>query len=515
MYFIRIAAAGACMIYLGTVAWAAADQAVSPAVEQAVLAENWTQVVTLLKEVTPQTPSPVLRLIKGHACLAVNRNNEALCLFMSVADKSSQETWENWTKELAKKNSQKAGAYYLYGDALARQGRLNEAQAAFNQGLQLSQNHSLILNARGVVLALNNKWTEAKDDLTKAGNNPQMPLADAYVNLGGMFIHRKDGAKGAVRAFNQALTISPEYCLALLGRGCVELVLNQMSDAEKDLKNAQKLAGCAKPLVDDTALDIFALMTGMKKEDLLAMSQGKKAGTVFDVKFEDVKKSYDAWKQNPSDQKLYNKFHTQASQLPPNYQQQITTMMKNDTAKDPALSNRMQKCESVIYSHNNHPVTQLVGDMIKDTAKAIGGAIAAGGTAATATGAGAPPGVGAIAVGTGIAGAGQIAGKTVDNTTKANADFSNQVFKDVFSKSGSPTGPLGGGGGAAWGPDKTMTMKGPGGPGGPGGPSGGSSSGFDKTPASKGAGGVDISFKEAAWDEGDWPFKAHFGLLYQ
>jgi len=495
-------------------AWTSPGETVSPAVEQALLAEDWRQVADLLAGVTPKTPSPVLRLLKGHACLAVNRNNESLCLFLSIAADDERQQWLQWADAFAQKNSQKPAAHYFRGDARARCGNLTDAQTSFTQGLQINPDHPLLLNGRGVVLALNKKWTEAKSDLTKAGGNPKMPLADVYVNLGGMFIHRKDGAKGAVRAFDQALKISPEYCLALLGRGCVELVLNQMSEAEKDLKKAQELAGCAKPLVDDTALDIFERMTGMKKSDLLAMSQGNKAGTVFDVKFEDAKRSYDSWKQNPGNQKLYNDFHTISAYLPPNFQNEITKMMKNDAVKDPSLANQMKICESKVLSHNSHPVTQLVGNIIKGAGLAIGGTIATGGGAATATGVAAAPGVGAMAAGTTIIGIGQVAGKHVDNTTKANLDFANKALTDVFSGPGGAVTPLSGGAGATLGLDKTTAMKGLGNLGGPGGPLGESSAGIHKTLTGKGAGGVDISFKEAAWDEGDWPFKAHFGLLY-
>jgi len=493
-----------------SLAGAAPEGTVSPEVEKALLVENWSQVADLLKAVTPKTPSPVLRLLKGHACLALNRNNEALCLFLSIATDGERREWYQWSDSFAQNHPPNPVSHYFRGDAGARLGRLLDGQASFTQGLQINPDHPLLLNGRGVVLALNKKWTEAKSDLTKAGGNPKMPLADAYVNLGGMFIHRKDGAKGAVRAFDQALKISPEYCLALLGRGCVELVLNQMSEAEKDLQKAQALAGCAKPLVDDTALDIFERMTGMNKSDLLAMSQGKKAGTVFDVRFEDAKKSYDSWKQNPGNQKLYNDFHTKSAYLPPNFQNEITKMMKNDAVKDSSLANQMKICESKVQSHNSHPVTQLVGDMIKGGTIAIGGALATSGTAATATGVGAAPGVGAMAAGTTIIGIGQVAGKHVDNTTKANLDLSNKIFTDVLSTPGRSTLPVGGG--SAWTRDMKTTMKGPGDP---GGPLGALSPGFDKTPTSKGAGGVDISFKEAAWDEGDWPFKAHFGLLYK
>ena len=52
-------------------------QIVDKKVEDAILVEDWKKVADKLGAVDPETPSPILRLIKGHACLALNRNNES------------------------------------------------------------------------------------------------------------------------------------------------------------------------------------------------------------------------------------------------------------------------------------------------------------------------------------------------------------------------------------------------------------------------------------------------------
>ena len=57
---------------------------VNVSITKAVLSQDWQGVAELLRSVSTQTESPVLRLLKAHACLNLNRNNESLCLFLSA-----------------------------------------------------------------------------------------------------------------------------------------------------------------------------------------------------------------------------------------------------------------------------------------------------------------------------------------------------------------------------------------------------------------------------------------------
>ena len=77
-------------------------------VEQALLAEDWIKVAELLREVDTTSASPVLRLIKGHACLALNRNNASLELFASMLKDTDSQAWQVWTDEFASRHSQHA-----------------------------------------------------------------------------------------------------------------------------------------------------------------------------------------------------------------------------------------------------------------------------------------------------------------------------------------------------------------------------------------------------------------------
>lgn len=94
--------------------------AIEPFVEDAVLTEDWVKVSDLLTSVDTQTPFPVLRLIKAHAYLALNRNNESQCLFLSVSSEDELKQWQKWSNDFVTQNSQKAIAHYFKGDSLAR-----------------------------------------------------------------------------------------------------------------------------------------------------------------------------------------------------------------------------------------------------------------------------------------------------------------------------------------------------------------------------------------------------------
>jgi tetratricopeptide (TPR) repeat protein len=240
---------------------------VDKTVEDAILAENWTKVASLLDSVNPQTPPPVLRLIKGHACLALNRNNESLCLFLSASSENDLKEWEKWSQYFEKTHPEKAISHYFRGDALARLEKWEEALTSFNKALELNPKHALVLNARGVAYAGKGKLDLARNDFDKAIKINQA-FADPYSNLGARFIQMKDGAEGAIRAFNKALKISPDFALALHGRGLVKWVLRDFRKAEEDLQNAVEQGGCGIELMAENEIRIEAYLAGVRKEEV-------------------------------------------------------------------------------------------------------------------------------------------------------------------------------------------------------------------------------------------------------
>lgn len=244
---------------------------VNKGVKDAILAEDWSKVADLLDQVDAQSSSPVLRVIKGHACLALNKNNESLCMFLSASSGDDLNNWDEWTRVFVKKNGKSAVALYFKGDALARLGKWDDALKAFNRALEIKPKHVMVLNARGVTYAAKGRLANARVDFDEARRLSDFRLADAYANIGFLCIHRKDAVENALNVFNKALKISPHFALALHGRGCIEVILYQIDKAERDFENAKKHGLCGKEFFLENILNFAAYVQGKKKEDLLVI----------------------------------------------------------------------------------------------------------------------------------------------------------------------------------------------------------------------------------------------------
>lgn len=325
------------MLLLGLVTLQTSQAAVQPIakvdeqLEKAILAEDWEKVIQLLPaEAEPNMPV-YLRLVKGHACLATNRNNESLCLFLSATSKEKLQKWQKWSQDFATKYPVSPIAHYFKGDALARLRRWNAAISVYGDALAQAENnrHALVFNGRGVAHARHNKLLEARLDFARAIKYSGRTLADAYANIGALRIQKKDGAEGALKAFNKALKISPTFALALHGRGCVRLVLREALKAEEDLKKAQEYGTCSggAALMARNNLKIAAYWRGVTESELLAAIQsGRDAGTMIDSTLQPVTKAWDNFKAGagkPFGQFKYNRFHEGFGTLSPSQQERF------------------------------------------------------------------------------------------------------------------------------------------------------------------------------------------------
>lgn len=257
-------------------------------IEAAVLSEDWKKVNTLLDKVDTQTEDPVLRLIKGHACLALNRNNESLCLFLSASSDNDLEKWGEWNQDFTKINSSKAITHYLRGDALARLVEWDAALLAFNKALEINPKSAMILNARGTVFAKKELFNNAITDFTKATMLKQ-DLADAYSNLGALAIQQMEGAKGALDDFNTALKITPDFAIAFYGRGCIYTLLRDFDSAESDfIASISKNAYISKIVCDN--IEQYR-ETISKQSNLVAKTDETNPGMNIDSQIERLKKN--------------------------------------------------------------------------------------------------------------------------------------------------------------------------------------------------------------------------------
>jgi tetratricopeptide (TPR) repeat protein len=224
-----------------------------PQLEKAILAQDWERVIRLLpKEVEPNLPAP-LRLVKGHACLATNHNNESLCLFLGTSSEIDLRQWAEWSARFLEQHPAHPIAYYFRGDAHGRLGEWDQATADLTEGCRFDPNHALLRNARGVVFAALGQANRAFEDFVIASEKPPH-LADAFANLGAYAVQVKDGATGGIRDYDRAIALSPNFALAHFGRGCLRVAMSDCEAGQKDLDNCWTLAECSRPYFLTTLL---------------------------------------------------------------------------------------------------------------------------------------------------------------------------------------------------------------------------------------------------------------------
>jgi tetratricopeptide (TPR) repeat protein len=254
---------------------------VPPAVEQALTVEDWTHVAALLAPVDERKPDPVQRLIKGHANLALNANNQALALFLSLRDKADLQRCRAWATRFAKEHSDNATAHYLQGDVLSRLGEHDAAVQCLSLSLKLSPRHLLARHARAVVYATQGKFEAAADDF-RVARDLDPKLAELHVSYATYLVQKRADAQKALDSFEEALAISPDYVLALNGRGAMLGQLKKPAEAETALKQAKQLSvGGLADMASVAEMNLAALAGEVNKalEQKAAAVAGWKPGT--------------------------------------------------------------------------------------------------------------------------------------------------------------------------------------------------------------------------------------------
>jgi len=295
---VLLAAAALCVAGTALVHRPVADVGGVPAsVIGPLLAEDWSRVVRVTAApCCGQAQSPVLRLIRAHALLAINRNTDATCILLHT-NKQDRQAWLKWTSEMVRRYPNQPASHYLHADALARQMRYPEAIAEFSRAMTLAPHEALALNARGQAYAAVGDWSHAAVDFEDAARaDPR--LADAPASRAWLFIQKKAGARGAVTWFTRALEITPGFVMARHGLGCAEMALGRIRDGSRDF--AAPARTCAARLAAENALEVVAFLRGMSREEL-AESLGRGApGTTLERSFSGTQSALDAWRQNPT-----------------------------------------------------------------------------------------------------------------------------------------------------------------------------------------------------------------------
>jgi hypothetical protein len=300
-------------------------------------------------------------------------------------------------------------------------------------------------------------WSAAIND-SEAAIRCCPSLADAYATRGFINIHKKAGAKGAVEWFNKALRISPRFALALHGRGCAELALNHVKEAERDLTAAQKLCPRgARPMLENL-LSIEAYMRGMSKKELVARLAGREAGTTLGRQLNQGSALVNDWVNNPT-QRNYNRVSNWANKLSAPEQAKFF-----DDEMSPALrDHRDLALKAHAYQQEigrwNNGFGGRVGDLIKAGTRLAGGLSNLGGPWTKTGGATAAAG-------------GELLGSGLKDLSSRNLK-THDIFMDGYQHF------------------STQNK-------------------IDLTPP----GGVDMSLAAATMDDGEWPFEPCYGLSY-
>jgi len=245
---------------------------------KALLAGQWERAAAGLDDELCAR-SPLARLLKAHAYLALNKNNDSLCLFLSVSSRGDLDSYRSWSEALAQRSPDNPIACYLRADALARLEKFDQAVAVLTHGVKGGEAPGLLLNARGVAYAKQGRLDEARKDF-EAAIRVSPTLADAYSNLGHYWIQRKEGAQGAVKAFDKALALVPDFALAKFGKACVEIALKRET-AEKHIEEAVASLSCpaARALLEESVLRMLAAASGADPEELIA--EAREPGTTL------------------------------------------------------------------------------------------------------------------------------------------------------------------------------------------------------------------------------------------
>lgn len=273
-------------------------------VEAALLAEDWERVAKLLDSVSPETPSSVLRMIKGHAGLALNRNNGSVTLFYSMTVEDMKK-YAQWGEAFASENSYKSMAHYFQGDVYSRIGDLPQAHKHFTKSIETNTSNYLAWNARGVISTLRKEYDNSMKDFNNA-LSLKPDFIDVNNNIAMMRINQGQGRKGAIKRFQSVIKSDSKFALAYHGLGCLELLKAQRLAPEENQNIQQALE--LLPDVQDLLIEnetSFADAYLDKQAELLYADAGKE-GTTIGVNYSSRKtKLLEATKQATAAQEKY------------------------------------------------------------------------------------------------------------------------------------------------------------------------------------------------------------------
>lgn len=248
---------------------------VSERVLRALVDQDWASVASDIGAIPPAERSTIDAFLLAHADLALNHNNASLVEFQQASKQPALLAWDEWTRWYARAYPNTPSAHYLRGDAQFRLGKTTEAIESFTRALKIDPHDRLARNARGVAYARLSKATDALEEMN-TGIKPTSPFADAYCSRGVLYLqtyHNRRSASLALADFNRALKISPDFGLALIGRGCAHFVLKEKELAVKDFRAASDKCPLLEPIARANIAAMIGFAGGDKSLALLPLDQ--------------------------------------------------------------------------------------------------------------------------------------------------------------------------------------------------------------------------------------------------
>ena len=321
------------------------------------LKEQWSELNQFLDSIPENDPNAaVLRMLKGHACLAINENDVSFCCFLTVMkDSIGLQKWIAYATDLTGKNDKSSVSCYFLGDAQARLRKFDEAIQSFSKAIDLNKNSYLSNNARGVTYLVVTKYYEAKADFQKA-TEIKNDFADATNNLGNRTLVIMEGAKKGLEYFDKALEINPKNSLSYLGRGCLRVIQNDhdTTDFFLSLKNSF----CTNPFFIINFDTIMDRITGVNNflADIV-----DNPGTSFKASYQtpstsnvdNLHNTYSDWKSNPT-QANWNKVVYASNAVSSNELNHFSnSTLKADMYKNADLRDKARTQNDAVHDWNN------------------------------------------------------------------------------------------------------------------------------------------------------------------
>lgn len=163
----------------------------------------------------PENGIPVC--LCAYACLSCRDYVNSTEYFLMLSNTSASESLYKWLQEFGESHPDSALSSLLTGDALAREGKYEEAIHALDTAIQLDSKSSLAYDVRGVTKAIAGDTENATKDFETA-ISLDSTNADAWLNVGLLELE-KGQLQQSVASLTKAIQLAPDYALAYNARG--------------------------------------------------------------------------------------------------------------------------------------------------------------------------------------------------------------------------------------------------------------------------------------------------------